>query len=205
MNNLRYNDVELTDKVFTNVIKMLIERKYIENDFKKNYQKIQQDIKKSLESTNYIITSIKLKDSSDKVTIILLQKSITASILLKDINFNETDKFIIITSEIKNLKQLFNKNNIEVFQTPYFYINIIDHKLVPKHAPCTDKEKQKVLDDLDIKLNNLPKMCYDDPIVRYYNMKVDDVVKITRYSELSGLSIIYRVVKKYKIGTESSK
>ena len=205
MNNLKYSDVELTDKVFTNVIKMLIERKYIEDNFNKHYKKIKQDIKKSMESTNYILCSLSLKDTSTKINIILLQKLITASVLLKDIDFNNSDKYIIITSEIKNLKQLLNRSNIEIFQTSYFYINIIEHKLIPKHIPCTDEEKEKILKELDIELDNLPKMCHDDPIVRYYNVNVNDVIKIIRYSELSGISIIYRVVKKYKIGTESSK
>lgn len=54
-----------------------------------------------------------------------------------------------------------------------------EYFLTPKHIVLSKSEKEKLLSG-PIKMEELPEMCYDDPMARYYGMSVGDVVKIER-------------------------
>jgi DNA-directed RNA polymerase subunit H len=74
-------------------------------------------------------------------------------------------------------------------------INILDHKLVPKHEILTGDEKNKVMKTYGIKkLNQFPKIFKSDPAMRSLKVKPGDVIKIIRKSDATGESIYYRVV-----------
>ena len=57
--------------------------------------------------------------------------------------------------------------------------NPTKHKLVPKHTKISQQELSKIMDFYSIaSKNQLPIILKDDPIVRYYNFKTGDVLKI---------------------------
>ena len=206
---LKYTELELINIKFTNIVKMLIARNVVEDTLDNVLKIVNSDIKKSLQDSSIYIKS-ELKINNKNINIVILQRAAPASIIIKDFSITDNDKknyYIFITTEPKNLKTLYNYTNIEIFDNNFFDICLYEHELVPKHVLCTSDEKEEILgtDGLDCLIDNLPKMCIDDPNVKYFNAKENDIFKIYRYTELSGMSIVYRAVKNYKSGTESSR
>ena len=72
--------------------------------------------------------------------------------------------------------------------------DVMSHRLVPKHVLLTPDEAQKVLGELNIRKEQLPKIYMKDPCAKAIGAKVGDVVKITRESLTAGSSIAYRLV-----------
>jgi DNA-directed RNA polymerase subunit H len=73
-------------------------------------------------------------------------------------------------------------------------IDVLSHKLVPKHTILTEEEAKEVLKSFDIDANSLPKILSKDPAVKQLGAKVGDIVKIERESETAGVSVAYRKV-----------
>ncbi len=65
---------------------------------------------------------------------------------------------------------------------------------MPKHAKLSDGEKEKLLKEYNISVKELPKINIKDPAIQGMNLKVGDVVKITRKSETTRESVFYRGV-----------
>lgn len=74
------------------------------------------------------------------------------------------------------------------------FIDILKHKLVPKHEILSKEEKEEVLRKFSINKNQLPRILISDPVVKKIKAKVGDVIKITRNSQTACKSIYYRVV-----------
>ena len=74
-------------------------------------------------------------------------------------------------------------------------IDILKHNLVPEHVILSDEEAEKVLDELNIRPDQLPKILPDDPAVKAIDAKIGDILKITRNSETAGIFVAYRVVR----------
>ena len=68
------------------------------------------------------------------------------------------------------------------------------HMLVPEHSKLNKKEIQELLEKYNISLNELPKILLTDPSIEKLNLKVGDVIKITRDSPTAGKFTYYRVV-----------
>lgn len=83
---------------------------------------------------------------------------------------------------------------IETFLESSLIFDPTTHELVPKHELLSEEEKKKFLGDYKIKEIQLGKILISDPIVRYYDFKEKDVIKITRPSETGGVYYNYRVV-----------
>ena len=66
------------------------------------------------------------------------------------------------------------------------------HILQPKHSKLNQKEAEKLLLDLNISLNQLPKIKAEDPALPE-NIQVGDIIKIERKEE-EKLIVYYRVV-----------
>ena len=74
-------------------------------------------------------------------------------------------------------------------------VNIMDHKLVPKHVVLTEKEKKDVMKMYGIKkLNQFPKIPKSDAAISMLKVKPGNLVKIIRKSDTAKESIYYRVV-----------
>jgi DNA-directed RNA polymerase subunit H len=70
-------------------------------------------------------------------------------------------------------------------------INVLKHKLVPKHRILSEKEE--LLKKYNVSLDKLPKILITDPVVKALNAKIGDVIEIER--DFEGFkSIYYRVV-----------
>jgi DNA-directed RNA polymerase I, II, and III subunit RPABC1 len=85
---------------------------------------------------------------------------------------------------------------IEYYDTEDLIINITKHNIMPKFEVYnTDEKKKEILDLLDnINPKLFPKMLISDPISKYYNLKIGDIIKIIRTSPLSGEVISFRII-----------
>lgn len=73
-------------------------------------------------------------------------------------------------------------------------IKISTHDLIPKHTKLSDSEKQKVLEQYNITIKELPSIFITDAALLPLKVKVGDIIKIERSSPTSGKSIFYRGV-----------
>ncbi len=73
-------------------------------------------------------------------------------------------------------------------------INVLEHKLVPKHERIPIKDVPKILRELGVEPHQLPLIRSSDPVVRAIGAKPGELVKIVRESETAGKTIVYRLV-----------
>jgi len=77
--------------------------------------------------------------------------------------------------------------------------NVMEHQLVPEHHLLSEKEAQQVLKKYAVTKEQLPKIWKNDPCICFLErvegeIKPGSVIKIVRESEVSGMSISYRIV-----------
>ena len=79
-------------------------------------------------------------------------------------------------------------------------IDVLLHKLVPRHLLLTKEESQNLLDKYRIDLTDLPQMFEKDPVAIAIGAKEGDIIKIIRDSNTTVKTIdYYRYVKKEKV------
>jgi len=91
-------------------------------------------------------------------------------------------------------------HNAQLFSEEELIFNVTKHQLVPKHIKTSPEERQAILEaygkkpDGKIHLDIFPAMFSCDPISKYYNFKIDDLVRIERLRKDGYIDISYRVV-----------
>ena len=75
-------------------------------------------------------------------------------------------------------------------------VDILKHKLVPKHRILTKEEEKELLERYGITKKDLPKILDSDPVIKKIGAKIGDIVEITRKDIQK--SKYYRVVVKSK-------
>ena len=68
------------------------------------------------------------------------------------------------------------------------------HELIPLHEKVTDAERTKLLSEIGISFKNLPKIYKNDPALAEMDIKIGDVIKITRKSSTAKETVFYRGV-----------
>jgi DNA-directed RNA polymerase subunit H (RpoH/RPB5) len=120
-------------------------------------------------------------------------------IKLKKIPFNYNIILITknsISTHVNNfIESIKNKINIINYTYKLFTIIIPNHILSNKHEILNEEESNNLLNNiLFCKKQNLPKIRLSDPQIIWTSGKVNDLVKITRYDDITGISIYYRVI-----------
>ena len=80
--------------------------------------------------------------------------------------------------------------------------NILEHTLVPKHILLSEEEAEKVLADLKLKREQLPKIRKNDAAIRAlertegveHSIEPGSVIKVVRKSKTAGIYVAYRGV-----------
>lgn len=73
-------------------------------------------------------------------------------------------------------------------------LEIKNHILVPKHEKCSEIEKKNILSKYAAELKDFPKININDAALYNLDVKVGDLIKITRESPTAGKAVFYRVV-----------
>ena len=143
----------------------------IEIIFERNLNELNKDTYFS-----FINLKVGVKDIKIKIIDNLKKKKYKSLILITRYKFNS-----YIMNKLKELNK-----DIEIFSFNNLYINLIDHVLVPKHELLSEKYEVMIKEKFN---NRLPLIKKTDPICKYYNCKVGQVLKIYRKQE-----IYYRMV-----------
>ncbi|MDH4123727.1 MAG: DNA-directed RNA polymerase subunit H [Thermoplasmata archaeon] len=77
--------------------------------------------------------------------------------------------------------------------------NVLEHELVPEHHLLKEDEAKKVLAQLKLTRDQLPKIRLSDPCVMTLDkicgpVEEGQIVKIVRKSPTSGISVCYRLI-----------
>jgi DNA-directed RNA polymerase subunit H (RpoH/RPB5) len=190
---------EIIHAILTNTVKMITERKLVNQT---NTDKIisglisiQSDdltYKINLDNTPINNKILAVKIIPQKITAV--NKTTGISDFLN--TFKDNHKIVIVSSINKKAKQYISLNypNTEIFEESELLINLVDHCMVPKHEILTKEEAESFYKEFNCKKRNIPKMLTDDPVARYYNVKVGDIVRILRPSVTSSIAPSYRLV-----------
>lgn len=190
--NIEYTEKEKTEIIINNVLKMLINRGWIVPERK---EKLSNKILSDISANQF---AIKCDHVKDHVYIIfafdrsdLKKKSVYK--IAKE-NINDQLIFIVLNEKIvKSEREIRKYENIEFFLRIELMTDITEFIYQPKFRLLGEEEKLQILSDYGISDNKLPKIFTFDPIARYYNMKVGDILEIQRNSETTLKSIVYRV------------
>jgi DNA-directed RNA polymerase subunit H len=71
---------------------------------------------------------------------------------------------------------------------------VSDHILVPKHEKLSQAKAKELLGRYNIQPQQLPKIHVSDPAIAELDVKVGDIIRVTRKSPTIGEAIYYRVV-----------
>lgn len=178
------NSKEISREVIKNLMKMLKERKLIDDFLEIDESK-----------TNFIIPT-----KEEDYYIKIYRSAITSLIKIPEVidflNSTTNHKILIVQSISNKTEQIIvNKYpKTEIFLEKNLMINLVDYIMVPKHELLSEEESQKVLDEYRIRKIDLPKILRNDPVAKYYNMKLKQICRIIRPSETAGYGFTYRIV-----------
>jgi DNA-directed RNA polymerase I, II, and III subunit RPABC1 len=83
---------------------------------------------------------------------------------------------------------------MEIFCKAELSFNVTHHSLVPPHRLVRGDERRAVLEMLDCKPAQLPKIRESDPVVRYFGWSPGSVVRVDRCIGSLESEVMYRVV-----------
>ena len=69
-----------------------------------------------------------------------------------------------------------------------------NHEVIPLHEKLSDGEKEKLLVELNVAFKDLPKIFINDSAVVNMDVKLGDIIKVTRKSGTSKVATFYRGV-----------
>ena len=114
----------------------------------------------------------------------------------------QKDTLVLITNDYsvdsihKALKNIWELKHLYVviFDLKQLQINVLKHKLVPKHVKLNAEEKVDLYRVLNIEEDaQLPEISRFDPVAKTLFMRPGEVCKITRFDKISFTNDYYRV------------
>lgn len=110
----------------------------------------------------------------------------------------DTNLIIVTVSKPNNtiLKIKHEYKDVEFFWLNRLIVNITRHQYVPLHERLDADKVPEIMKRFNLSnIRQLPLIDRNDPVCRYYNFRPGEICKITRKNKISGISIIYRLVK----------
>lgn len=175
-------------KAYRVIREMLADRKILNNDdiifddillkIKKNNEKIIINLN-NVRIMFYLPNNNKIKEIKD-----MIDDNLAYDLYILVCKNDSTQLYNKV--EIKYKLQIFNINELQ--------FNISKHKLVPKHEIIDDNSIKDIISYYNLKsITQLPVILKSDPMAKYLNLKLGEVVKITRVNQTSGETISWRV------------
>jgi len=104
-----------------------------------------------------------------------------------------------IIKEMKDSQFIMDKSyfrNVHIFHIDSLVINLLNHKLVPKHEIIRNKEIiESIFESTNSNSQLLPVILRTDPIAKLIRLCPEDICKITRMSDKCGSNTYYRICK----------
>lgn len=113
---------------------------------------------------------------------------------IKEMNKRKIKHKIIVGAGkvTRSAKNTMEENDIEFIPAKLVQMDILNHDFVPKHEIISQEEAIEMLIKYRIEKGVLPQISSRDPVAIVIGAKPGDFVKVTRKSETTGESIIYR-------------
>ena len=213
---IRKNSHEIAETVVTNIIKMCIYRKWLDEKsdvnilvdelFKNRKDEKIYNLKLSknlLDVSTYDSfedkKSNQWKDFNGKNIIIYLSnlKVSGKSQPLNDFisKYPNYHKIIVVESITDKVRLMMSTSKFtEVFTEPELMLNMTEHVCCPEFTVLENEELNEILQSYNAKRKELPKQFDSDPMSRYLFLKRGQVVRVIRNSETTGQSVAYRIV-----------
>ena len=147
------------------------------------------------DKTIYIKFLLSLKVKSATI------KELIQHITSKTTNSKDLEMIFVLKSKpntsLKKLEKLNKVGDLQIMWIKHLQFNLTKHMFVPKHIKLNDDEKKIIIDKYRLySKQQLPLILKEDPVVRYYNFKKGDILKIEgSIASLNPNYINYRVVK----------
>ena len=202
------DDSQIYLKAMKNALELVKDRKYT---YDTKYDNVNEEEAKYLLSINNLFIIGKNDLENKKIIVKMININKVKSINIKEIyseiinelqESNETLEIILVlknkpTSIIKKLEKEKDFNNLQIMYIKQFMFNPTKHKLVPKHTKISIEEENAILKEYALSSKNqLPVILKEDPIVRYYNFKAGDILKInSSVGTMNTNYIYYRCVR----------
>ena len=140
--------------------------------------------------------------------LIQINKKPIISYIIEHLESFKLDEFIITTgykadkidSYMKELKPSFtyrtvNSGETDIIQRIKDSSKYIDTDFMILYGDTlSDLDIDKFLQDRKCEKKSLPRIYINDPIVKYYNLKIGNIIRIIRPSGVSGKVVSYRLV-----------
>ena len=85
---------------------------------------------------------------------------------------------------------------IEFFTLDQLAFDLLKHEHVPRQRVLGDEEKKALLQRLDCKPDQLPRLKQSDPVARWLGLAAGTVVEVTRNADTLDEEVSYRIVVK---------
>lgn len=115
---------------------------------------------------------------------------------------NELRKYDLNPDIVKEMKKndfVMNKSyfrNVHIFHIDGLTLNLLKHDLVPNHEAIRDEETiQEIFKKTNSNAGLLPVILRTDPTAKLIRLAPGNICKITRFSEVCGETIYYRICK----------
>lgn len=114
----------------------------------------------------------------------------------------EKDTLVLITNDYsvdsihKALKNIWELKHLYVvlFDLKQLQLNVLKHKLVPKHVKLNETEKIELYKTLNVEEDSqLPEISRFDPVAKTLFLRPGEVCRITRFDKISFTNDYYRV------------
>lgn len=215
------DDTEIVKTVLTNITKMLVNRKWLSNEKEtinklhgsinedqlykiplnvnlfnlKTYDPIENDNNRNV-STDFNDKIVMVKIVHVKVTSIAKFQAVFD--FLND--YKNYHKILVVSAYSEKAKQMISKfGYTEIFTERFLMVNLPDVSCSPQYEILSLDEIEQLSKEYSSKKNQFKKIFDSDAASQYLYLKRGQIVRITRYSEITGYSIDYRIVVKGNI------
>jgi DNA-directed RNA polymerase subunit H (RpoH/RPB5) len=195
--NVILTEEERLQTILHNLLLMLSRRIFIKDGEKKQLITM-EGAEERIVDKGYNIYTLET-DNYDNYAMIIIFQKITAigkqSIVSDFFKDYSNFKKILVASDYNN-KTLSSvlQNHSQIFRESTMMIDIISNEIQPKFELLSPEEMKRVKEEYHITDYTIPKLLKTDPVAKYFGLKKGEIIRIVRPSQISGLSISYRIV-----------
>jgi DNA-directed RNA polymerase subunit H (RpoH/RPB5) len=199
---IKKSETEIFNNVKANIIKIFVNRKFI--DEKNEANAIKRLINDKNDDNEYIINI----DNDKNYNTTIPNKKIYVKFIFDKINsLNKTSpiaqfiqngnneyKFIIVNDIQTRIKTALETNFIEIYNFRDLKENKVDNVNVSKYEILSTEEKKNFLESYRLKDANVALISSCDMMAKFYRLKQGQIVRLVRPSNATCESFYYRLV-----------